>query len=169
LPEPGGHALVDAIAAFLSSIGLPPAEMPLPRASSLPGVAIDAGRLLYTRTGLVWPGDLLHEAGHIAVTPGSLRPALRDRLDAEALAPHAGEVEATAWAYAATVALGLEPTVLFHAGGYRGASQRLAFTYANGVYPGAAGLEAAGMTLCGEAARVRGVPAYPHMIRWLRT
>lgn len=159
---------VDAIAAFLCSIGLPPVEMALSCTASLPGVAIDSGRLVYDRQRLLWAGDLLHESGHIAVTPASLRPSLAARLDEGALAPHAGEVEATAWAYAATVALGLAPTVLFHEGGYGGASERLAFTYAHGVYPGAAGLAAAGMTLLGDAARARGIPPYPHMIRWLR-
>ena len=168
MPDPADRALVDAIAAFLSSIGLPPAEMPLPCTASLPGVAIEAGRLRFDPSRLVWPGDLLHEAGHIAVTPSSLRPGLADRLDERALASHAGEVEATAWAYAATVAAGLAPEVLFHDGGYGGASARLAFTYANGVYPGAAGLAAAGMTLLGDAARARGIAPYPHMILWLR-
>ena len=79
-----------------------------------------------------------------------------------------GEVEATAWAYAASVALGLDPAVLFHEGGYHGKSAGLVLTYALGVYPGAKGLADAGMTQVGDQARQAGVPPYPHMTTWLR-
>jgi hypothetical protein len=79
-----------------------------------------------------------------------------------------GEVEATAWAYAASVALGLDPAVLFHEGGYHGRSASLVMTYALGVYPGCKGLADNGMTLVGDQARRAGVAPYPHMQRWLR-
>lgn len=168
MSPPTDRSLIGAITDFLTSIGLPHAEMRLAGATPLPGVTIESGRLLFDPSQLPWPGDLLHEAGHIAVTPEALRPTLRARLETQASVPHAGEVEATAWAFAAIVALGLEPTILFHEGGYGGSSRGLAFTFSHGVYPGAAGLEAAGMTVCGVAARARGVSPYPHMIRWLR-
>lgn len=97
-----------------------------------------------------------------------MRTTLDGTLTGAEEAPHAGEVEATAWAYAATVAIGLDPRVLFHAGGYFGKSEQLAFTYAAGCYPGVAGLAACGMTLVGVEASARGVKPYPHMVRWVR-
>lgn len=80
----------------------------------------------------------------------------------------ASEAQATVWAYAALTHLGLDPKVLFHAGGYGGKSERLIRTYTLGVYPGSYGLQLAGMTASGEAARQMGVAPYPHMLKWLR-
>lgn len=159
---------LESIVAFLVSIGLAPQVAVLDASTLLPGVDIGAGKLLLDRSRLLWPGDLLHEAGHIAVTPAALRPTLNGALDDHTLAPHAGEVEATAWAFAAVTAIGLHPALLFHAGGYHGASERLIFTYTHGVYPGAGGLSAAGMVASSADVRERGLPAYPAMLRWLR-
>jgi hypothetical protein len=72
------------------------------------------------------------------------------------------------WSYAAALHLGLDPAVVFHAGGYRGKAEGLLRTYGLGVYPGVHLLEAAGMTATGPRAEARGVPPYPHMLRWLR-
>jgi len=147
---------------FLQSIGLEVVIAAVPAGTLLPGIAIRRGVLHCDPHCLTWPGDLLHEAGHLAVTPAALRTAV----DGDALsdAPHAGEAEATAWAYAATRALGLDPSVLFHAGGYHGKGGQLAFTYAGGCYPGAGGLIAADM--CDPPNAPAG--GYPHMRRWLR-
>lgn len=159
---------LDTILAFLDGIGLPPIETTLDEGVFLPGLRIDAGRLLFDRVRLRWPGDLLHEAGHLAVMPARLRGTLSDDVAAAAAVPHAGEVEATAWAYAATVHLGLPASVLFHEGGYRGHSAAMALGYELGVYPGAHGLAQAGMTCVGAQAQAAGVAPYPRMQRWLR-
>ena len=93
---------------------------------------------------------------------------LSDTIPPELLAPHAGEPEATAWAFAAITALGLHPSVLFHSGGYQGKSEGLILTFTSGGYPGAAGLIAAGMALATSQATARGARPYPSMLRWLR-
>ena len=158
----------ERIAAFLASIGLPLAEGEIPATALLPGVAIVFGGLVVDRDRLIWPGDLLHEAGHIAVIPAALRPTLGGTLADNPEVPYAGEPEATAWAWAALIAIGLEPEVLFHEGGYQGRSPGLAFTFSIGGYPGAAGLIAAGLALSGPEAASQGLLPYPHMVRWLR-
>lgn len=160
--------ILDTILAFLDGIHLPAGEGPVPADSVLPGIRLVCGTLVYDRAALRWPGDLLHEAGHVAVTPAALRPVLSDALEVPVGAPHSGEAEATAWAYAATVHLRLPPAVLFHDGGYRGHSAGLIRSFGCGVYPGAFGLAQAGMTLVGADARLAGVPPYPRMTRWLR-
>lgn len=163
-----GPELTARIAAFLRQIGLDVVEAPLAEHDGfLPGIRIDHGRLLYDPARLRWPGDLLHEAGHLAVAPAAIRARMSDALEGVEVA-HGGEVEAMAWSYAAIRALDLDPSVLFHAGGYHGQSPSLIQTYALGVYPGCHGLALAGLTLIGEAARAGGVPPYPHMVRWLR-
>ncbi len=78
------------------------------------------------------------------------------------------QAEATAWAYAAIVHLGLAPSVLFHEGGYHGKSARLITTFAYGGYPGSFSLAQAGMTLLGAEAILASTPPYPHMTQWLR-
>ena len=42
----------------------------------LPGIRLEQGALLVDESQLTYPGDLLHEAGHIAMTPPELRPSL---------------------------------------------------------------------------------------------
>ena len=168
MPERAAVDDLETILAFLDEIELPASEGFVPTDSFLPGIRIERGTLVLDRLALRWPGDLLHEAGHIAVTPSALRPALDDALEASVPVPHAGEAEATAWAYAAIARLRLHPSVLFHEGGYRGHSPGLVMSYSCGVYPGAFGLAQAGMTVIGAEARQAGVPPYPWMTRWLR-
>jgi hypothetical protein len=162
------HGPLDAILTFLHEIELPVSEGSVPPHSFLPGLCVSRGTMVFDRSALRWPGDLLHEAGHVAVTPSSLRTGLDDALDFAGAVPHAGEVEATAWAYAAIVHLRLPPSILFHEGGYRGHSAGLIMSYSHGVYPGAFGLAQAGMTLVGREAQLAGVAPYPRMTRWLR-
>jgi hypothetical protein len=161
-------AALEAILAFLAEIGLPVSEGNVPADSFLPGIRVSRGCLVLDRAALRWPGDLLHEAGHLAVTPSTLRSTLDDALEGHGSVPHAGEMEATAWAYAAVAHLRLDPSVLFHDGGYRGQSAGLIRTYGYGVYPGSFGLAQAGMTLVGADAATAGRPPYPAMTRWLR-
>jgi hypothetical protein len=78
------------------------------------------------------------------------------------------EKAALPWSYAAALAIGIDPAVVFHAGGYRGKSEGLLRTFGFGVYPGAAILEDAGMAAGPVRAEALGVPPFPHMLRWLR-
>lgn len=161
-------ALTNRIAEFLNGIGIKVVPRRLDGESFLPGVLIERGRLLVDEAKLRYPGDLLHEAGHLAVAPTCLRPGLSGEVVIPDADMNAVEVQATAWAYAAVMHLGLEPAVLFHEGGYEGKSAGLIFTYTAGVYPGAHGLQTLGMTATGETARELHVPPYPHMLKWLR-
>lgn len=160
--------LTQTIVQFLISIGIPVRAGVVLPSSFLPGLSIVNGSLVYNSEALRWPGDLLHEAGHIATVPASMRALLNDSLDDSSSVAYASEVEATAWAYAATVHLGLAPSVLFHPDGYDGKSSELIATYSLGVYPGCHGLALAGMTLLGTEAKLASILPYPHMTQWLR-
>ena len=153
---------------FLASIGISTRPGTVAIDSFLPAVRIERGGLIFDPERLRWPADLLHEAGHIAVTPPALRAGLDGALDGGEAAPHGGELEAMAWSWAATMHLGLAPEELFHSEGYKGQSAGLLLSYSLGVCPGAFGLAQAGMTLVGEAAVAAGVSPYPNMLRWLR-
>ena len=153
------------IMAFLRAIGLVVEEAPLAAGSFLPGVRVVRGGLCVDMTTLRWPGDLLHEAGHLAVVPAALRVDMDDALEDLPSVPQGGEIEATAWAWAALCHLGLPSDVLFHDGGYRGHAAGLRRNFEWGVYLGVTGLVAADMTDSPNA--VNGMP-YPRMRRWLR-
>jgi hypothetical protein len=165
--DPDSTRALERILAFLGEIGVVTREQPIDVPTFLPGIRVNGGVLVFDRSRLDWPGDLLHEAAHVALTSAGRRTALEDALEAEP--PDAlGEVEAIAWSFAAATRVGLPLDQLFHAGGYHGHSQGLALAYSLGVHHGAAGLAALGLTAIGEQALRLGVRPYPHMLRWLR-
>lgn len=153
---------------FLVGIGLEIVEDTLHAETFLPGIALRDGGLVIDLEKLAWPGDLLHEAGHLAVLPTAVRNRANDDLAQETSVEHASELEAMAWAWAATIELGLPPDVLIHEGGYNGKSRDLLQMYAFGVYPGLQGLCAAGMTAAPGFASEPLPVRYPQMLRWLR-
>jgi hypothetical protein len=157
-----------SIVDFLGRIGLEIVEDTLPADTFLPGIALRDGGLVVDPEKLMWPGDLLHEAGHLAVLPAAVRRAAHDDLAEDSGVEHAGELEAMAWAWAATVELGLPAEVLIHEGGYNGKSRDLLQMYAFGVYPGLQGLCATGMTAAPGFAPEPLPVRYPQMLRWLR-
>jgi len=155
------------IVAFLADIGIPVSVEPVDGPTFLSGIAIRGGGLACDPARLGWAGDLLHEAGHIAVTD----PAARSALAVVADDP-AEEMAAIAWSYAAAVAIGLDPRVVFHAGGYGGngdpgASDWLAAAFADGTGPGVPMLACWGMTSAANGA-TSDAPAFPQLGRWLR-
>lgn len=70
----------DLIAAFLLEIGLRVRAGELADEPFIPGILIDRGEPIVDERRLLSPGELLHEAGHIAVTEPDLRPALSGRI-----------------------------------------------------------------------------------------
>jgi len=155
--------LTDRIAGFILAIGIVIERTTLDAPTPCPGVDARRGVLLVDEAGLAYPGDLLHDAGHIAVCD----PAQRGTL--EAIGDDGGEeMAALAWSYAAGRWLGLDPTVVFHPAGYRGGAESLiaAFEAHGGV--GVPMLEWFGMTLGPKSAAVQGAEPFPHMSRWLR-
>lgn len=163
------NLLTRRIAEFLIEIGLEIVPKQLDENTFLPGILIENGKILVDETQLAFPGDLLHEAGHLAVLPADLRVGLSDEiaLPGKEFEIDAVEVAAIAWSYAAALHLGLDPRVVFHAGGYKGNSESLLMSFSLGVYVGVNTLEDAEMTATGENARRRGVAPYPQMLKWL--
>lgn len=142
------------IVAFVTEIGIPVVATALDDDTPLPAMSVRRGTLLVDWARLTEPGDLLHEAGHIAVTD----PAVRGTLDAIASDP-GEEIAAICWSYAAARAIGLDPSVVFHQAGYRGDGAWLAETFAGGTYIGLPLLAWYGITT---------TEGYPTMTRWLR-
>ena len=154
--------LVERLAAFIRGIGIDvrPAELPDP--TFLPGLAIRDGVIFVDEARLAHPGDMLHEAGHLAV----IEPAVRHL--PELVSTDGDEIAAQAWSWAAIRHLGLDPAIVFHADGYRGNSPMLIELFSTGGTFGQPLLQYYGMTFEPRLAAENGVPAFPHMLRWLR-
>ena len=69
MPGVFADPLTARIAEFLDGIGIAVDAAELPGDSFLPGIALESGGLLVDGTRLDYPGDLLHEAGHLAAAP----------------------------------------------------------------------------------------------------
>ena len=147
--------IAERIVAFLVSIGLPVRGSEVPGPSFLPGIAIEGGALVVDEERLLYPGDLLHEAGHLALLPRDSRSTIHG----DAGDDGGFEVGAIAWSYAAAVHLGIDPAIVFHKAGYRGASQSILQSFAAGRYIGVPILQWVGLTTA---------ETYPAMHTWLR-
>src|ERR1700761_4669970 len=102
------------IRAFLERIGIPVVVEPLPENTCLPGMTVRYGKLIVDPDRLGYPGDLLHDAGHIAV----LSPDQRDTLESMPEGDGAQELATIAWSYAAAVEIDITLETLFHEHGY---------------------------------------------------
>lgn len=152
-----------AILAFLARIGIEVVLEPLGEDTFLPAMTVRRGKLVVDPERLRLPGDLLHEAGHIAVTD----PALRPSLDAVSSDP-GEEMAAIAWSFAAAVEIGLDPAILFHDEGYRGGARAMIENFTAGRDVGVPMLAWFGMTAERRRAKGSGMAPYPAMARWLR-
>ena len=104
------------IIAFLRTIGLEVRAGVIEGPTVLPGLRVDQGILVYDPAKWRHPGDLLHEAGHLAVRLPADRRGASDDLGGDP----AEEMMAIAWSYAAVLQIGLPPSVVFHPEGYDG-------------------------------------------------
>lgn len=153
----------ERIVEFLREIGIEVKECPLPEDTFLPGIAIQQGVICYDAKKLLYPGDLLHEAGHLAVVPSVERRTLGDDVGGDG----GIEMAAIAWSYAACMFLGLPAEVVFHPHGYKGGSASLRENFANGHYLGVPLLEWRGLTDYQRPGTSQSVTRYPAMKKWL--
>ena len=156
-PSPADY--LDRMLDFLTSIGLPVRETSFEETGFLPGLLIEKGELLLDRARLLYPGDVLHEAGHIAVTVAAERPLLGANVTENHPEKEGEELAVLLWTYAACQYLDIPPVVVFHPDGYKGSSKWLISSFTNGQYMGLPLLVWMGMTT---------TDSFPAMTRWLR-
>lgn len=161
------NPLTGKIAGFLREIGLEVFQKKIVGETFLPGILIENGKIFVDEDKLAFPGDLLHEAGHLAVIPGNLRNRLSDEVELPDFNMNSIESAAIAWSYAAALHLGLNPRVVFHENGYKGNSEGLLLGFGLGVFVGLNVLEEAGMSVSENAAKTLDISPYPQMIKWL--
>lgn len=158
----------ETIIHFLAQIGISVIETDLPDDCFLPGLQLKGSSILMDPKKMKYPGDLLHEAGHIAVTESHLRPLIgSDEMDPDW--PSAGdEIVTMLWSFAALRHLDLPTNFVFHPEGYKGQADWLVESYDSGTYIGLPLLEWMGLCNSPEKAAKEGTEAFPHMIKWMR-
>ena len=113
--------IIKEIISFIHHIGLACDEGSVPEVCFLPGITLRGGGIVFDPLRMTYPGDLLHEAGHLAVMP----PLRRMATDHTAGNDPAEEMMAIAWSYAAALHIGIDPAIVFHEGGYRSGSKAI--------------------------------------------
>jgi len=152
-------AWLPPILAFLAEIGIVVEETTLRDDTFLPGILIHEGRLLIDRQRLLYPGDVLHEAGHIAVTSAAERPTLGGNVTENNPEKDGEEFAVLLWTYAVCQQISLPAEVVFHPDGYKNQSNWLINNFRTGQYMGLPLLVWMGLSTNEE---------FPRMTRWLR-
>lgn len=155
----------EKIIQFIQEIGISVVETELPDDCFLPGLSLRKNAILMDSARLKYPGDLLHEAGHIAVTPEELRPLIGTDEMEPSWPSDGDEMAAILWSYAALKHLDLKPEVVFHPEGYKNQSEWLIAQFQTGNYIGLPLLEWMGFCTTSEKDQTN---PFPNMIKWLR-
>jgi hypothetical protein len=157
--------LTETLINFIQNVGIPVYCESISGQTFLPGMTIRNGALIIDNKKLLYPGDLLHEAGHIAVTPADKRSKLDESKTGQF--DDSNEIAAMAWSYAACRHLNIDPLIVFHEHGYRGVSRNIAANFDAGQYMGAYLLDWHGMANYGDHNPQAAVNPYPSMFHWL--
>jgi hypothetical protein len=158
-------ALIDRMLGFIKSIGLEYHFETIEANTFLPGLEFREGSLIIDRDKLLYPGDILHEAGHLACMPPDIRKTMTGDLENNNI-NQGGEMMAIAWSYAACVHLDIEPEFVFHEHGYKGGGANIAENFKEGRFFGVPLLEWCGMTYDVPTARRLNKQPFPKMIGW---
>lgn len=158
--------LIDKITLFLTCIGLSVKYQTLDDTTFLPGIYVANGVIQIDKEKLLYPGDLLHEAGHLALLPPAERLQITGNIEPDENKQNSMEMGVICWSWAALVHLQLDPKIVFHDNGYRGASDYYIQMYSTGQYIGLPLLQWAG--LCKHQTDSSDLPPFPHMVKWLR-
>ncbi|MBV9958362.1 MAG: hypothetical protein JO360_08075 [Acidobacteria bacterium] len=154
--------LVTKLADFVRSVGIGVEACSIDWKSRFPGLDIRQGAVLVDESRLLHPGNILHEAGHIAVHDPVRRCEPK-------FSPTKGEeMSALAWSYAAAMHLGLGAELVFYPGSFTGWATALVENFVEGRYLGVPLLQRYGMAVEPRLAAERGVQPFPHMLRWVR-
>jgi len=159
--------ILEKCISFLNEIGIQTSFRSLMPDTFLPGCHIENGTIIIDKSMLKHPGDILHEAGHIAVVSSAARRRLTEKSIIKSKNREAEEVMAIAWSYAACMHLKIDPVFVFHENGYRNGSSSLIESCEKNEYIGMFMLQSVGMAVDRNDKRNEGT-SHIHMKRWLR-
>ncbi|KOP38941.1 hypothetical protein DBB36_12140 [Flavobacterium sp. WLB] len=158
---------VKKVLQFLNEININVIEKEL-GTTFLPGLDLGPNCIYIDYNNLLYPGDILHEAGHLAVTTSVERKLIgTDKISPE-WPTHGEEIAAILWSFAAAKYLNLPLEFIFHPNGYKNDSDWLISNFSNENYIGLPLLEWMGLCLGNELAAKEGKSAFPAMLKWMR-
>jgi len=159
--------LLDRLIDFVHGIGLKTQECTFTHQSLLPGFDFGHQCIIIDREKVKYPGDLLHEAGHLAVVWAEKREKVNSLVENPVELTDGEEIAAILWSYAALLELNLDPKVVFHEYGYKGDGEWIIEQIEQGNYIGLPFLEWRGMAYGHERAMEEETVAFPKMHKWL--
>jgi hypothetical protein len=159
---------LEKVLSFLNKIGIDIVEKELEETTFLPGLTLGSNCIYVDFEKLLYPGDILHEAGHLAVTTASERKLVGTEAMSKDWPTQGDEIGAILWSYAAINHLELSLEFVFHPNGYKNNSDWFISNFNSGNYIGLPFLEWAGLTLSENRAIAEGKKAFPVMQKWLR-
>ncbi|WP_175635513.1 hypothetical protein [Pedobacter ghigonis] len=157
---------ISPILSFLDRIGLLYKLTEIDGQTFLPGLKLSEGILILDINKLLYPGDILHEAGHLACMPPEIRQGMSDDLVPSDL-HQGGEMMAIAWSYAACIHLNIDPIVVFHENGYQSGGKNIIENFQQGSFMGVPLLQWCGMTFDNIQAEKNQAQPFPYMQSWL--
>ncbi len=159
---------LNKIVTFLKDIGIDIVEKEMNETTFLPGLGLGPNCIYLDVEKLEYPGDILHEAGHLAVTTPLERHQIGTENQAKDWPSQGEEIATMLWSFAACNHLELPLEFVFHAGGYKGSSNWLMDNFSSGNFIGLPFLEWTQMALSEEKALEQNKPAFPKMLKWMR-
>lgn len=165
--QPEKHPYLYKSIQFLESIGIRVTEKELDESTFLPGLMLGANTIYVDYSKLKYPGDILHEAGHIAVTQQNERDSIGTTEMPDSWPTQGDEIAAILWSYAALKHLDLPVEFVFHPEGYKNHSPWFIENFDTDNFIGLPLLQYYGMTHSNEQVS-EGLPAFPVMQKWMR-
>lgn len=169
-PPPPADQLpfMDPVIEAIRAIGIPVRVGLIAEGDFLPGILIEAGGLVVDRARGPYPGDLIHEAGRLAVLSAEERAGITGTLPVDG----GQETAALAWSYAFARAHGIPDEIVFH-DLFKAGGPWLRETFGSGQSFGVPLLQLWEMTRCPDAAGAVAedfghLPEFPKMAKWLR-
>ncbi|WPO77940.1 hypothetical protein [Flavobacterium sp. KACC 22761] len=152
---------------FLNEIGIDVIEKQLD-STFLPGLELGPNCIYIDYDKLLYPGDILHEAGHLAVATSADRKLIGTNQISIDWPTLGDEIAAILWSYAALHHLQLPLEFVFHSNGYKDSSDWYISNFNSGSYIGLPLLEWMGLCVGNERAEKEHKTAFPAMQKWLR-
>ncbi|MHA3789461.1 hypothetical protein ACX0HA_14715 [Flavobacterium hauense] len=165
--KPEEHPYLQKCIDFIESIGIKVTEKALDESTFLPGLMLGAHTIYVDYDKLKYPGDILHEAGHIAVSSQKERELTGTTAMPDSWPTQGDEIAAILWSYAALRHLELPIEFVFHPDGYKNHSSWYIDTFTKGNFIGLPLLQWYGMSHSDDQLS-EGLPAFPVMQNWIR-
>lgn len=163
------HPITIKISAFLQEIGIEVLPKTINEDTFLPGIRIVEGVIWVDESKMLSPGDILHEAGHLAIFPQETRKKLIDSVVVNETSQGGEEMAAIAWSWAALTHLDIAPEVVFHPEGYKEDSKNIIDNFSQKQYFGVPILAYKGLCIDGNSPlnnTLKGENVFPKMLKW---